>query len=104
MALLTAKGNESQAEAELRRRRIAALGPAAPRSGLAIPWDMKISREHAVLTMEKGRLRVSRLPTARNPVRFNGQNCAEFLLAPGEEFEIGSTTIRLSRGQLHVRR
>ncbi|HJT75750.1 MAG TPA: hypothetical protein VJ739_00975, partial [Gemmataceae bacterium] len=58
----------------------------------ATPWDGKISRKHADLLWQEGRLRVRRQPTGRNPIVFSGEVADEFTLGPGQEFIIGETT------------
>jgi adenylate cyclase len=63
----------------------------APRSGLAIPWDAHISREHAEVTWNSRELRVRCLDSARNPMLYFGRKVRELTLSPGEEFTIGST-------------
>ena len=60
-----------------------------------IPWDRVISRNHADLVYQNGRLVVRKLPAAKNPVykdEIDQGNLAEIL--PGESFRIGSTLFR----------
>ncbi|TWT77464.1 Adenylate cyclase 1 [Posidoniimonas polymericola] len=64
----------------------------APRSGYAVPWDRLISREHATLRLHEGRLEVAVLPTARNPVFYQGIPSSRFWIEPGDKFAIGDTT------------
>lgn len=64
----------------------------APRSGWAVPWDRLISREHARLRIDEGRLHVEALETARNPVFFGGEPTDAFSIGPGESFRIGETS------------
>src|SRR5947209_3632503 len=52
----------------------------------AVPWDEQISRRHAEVTWRSGRLKVRRLPTARNPIFLRGQTTDEFELRPRESF------------------
>ena len=68
----------------------------APRSGWEIPWELKISREHADLTWKNGRLIVDVLGTARNGCVYDGQSTRKFVLSIGEEFGIGDTRFELS--------
>lgn len=63
----------------------------APRSGIAIPWDAHISREHAEVVWNSRELRVRCLDSARNPMLYFGRKVRELTLSPGEEFTIGST-------------
>ncbi len=67
----------------------------APQNGWAVPWDMRISREHADLVLEGGTLRVRRLVSARNAIYFHGEPAEEFTVGPGEDFRIGQTVFRL---------
>ncbi len=67
----------------------------APQNGWAVPWDMRISREHAELVLEEDRLRVRRLATARNSIYLRGEALEEFTVGPGEDFRIGQTVFRL---------
>jgi adenylate cyclase len=61
----------------------------------AAPWDKQISRVHATLHWQNGRLLVRRrtAPTrTTNPIFFNGREIDEFTVGPGEHFVIGETT------------
>lgn len=68
----------------------------------SVPWDERISRRHAELVWSHGRLHVTQIATARNPVFVRGQNASSFDLRPGEHFVIGQTTFTLSDEQVHV--
>ncbi len=70
------------------------LGRAA--GGWSVPWDPRISRQHASLCWRSHRLQVSADPQATNPIFFRGQPSLAFELAPGEHFVIGSTTFTLA--------
>jgi adenylate cyclase len=59
------------------------------------PWDERISRRHVELAWRDGRLHVSVLPDARNPVFFRGHKTDSFSLRPGDHFVIGQTTFSL---------
>jgi len=67
----------------------------SPRKGWAAPWDLRISREHANLTLEEGVLHVTCLDTALNPCYISGQPHKSFTMSPGGEFRIGATVFRL---------
>lgn len=58
---------------------------------LKVDHDLHLSRKHAEVWMDGGRLRVKRLPGAANPVYHSGIPRDEFALAPGEHFVIGRT-------------
>lgn len=67
----------------------------SPKSGWAIPWDMRISREHADLMLEGDRLRVRRLPSARNSIYLRGEALNDFTVGPGDDFRIGRTVFHI---------
>ncbi len=71
----------------------------SPRKGWAAPWDLRISREHANLTLEDETLHVTCLDTALNPCYVDGQPLKTFTVKPGEEFRIGATSFRLETPQ-----
>ena len=59
-------------------------------SDLAVNWDPHISRRHAQLTVNNGRLLVEKLSSARNAIYLNGQDSARFSLDDGDRFVIGA--------------
>jgi adenylate cyclase len=69
----------------------------APRSGWAVPWDLRISREHADLLLQGGAVQVRCLDTALNPVHFRGESLKQFTARPGDEFRIGGTKFRVEK-------
>ncbi len=63
----------------------------------AVPWDDRISREHAMLlARDDGSVLVSKLGSARNPIFYHGRKHDSFTLGPGEHFVIGHTTFTLA--------
>ena len=62
---------------------------------LSAAWDSHISRSHAELTWNEGRLSVRQLAEARNPIFYQGEPHRQFVIKPGEHFVIGSTTFAL---------
>ena len=66
------------------------------------PWDDKISRRHAQARWDRGRLEISKLPEARNPLFFRGRQTNQCWLRPGEHFVIGQTTFTLTDAKVHV--
>lgn len=68
----------------------------APADGWAVPWDMRISREHCDIELKNNRLYVRCLDQARNPIYRLGEIAEQFTLHPGETFRIGLTTFRLN--------
>jgi adenylate cyclase len=68
----------------------------------AVPWDPHVSRQHAELTWRDGWLEVVRLPTASNPIFFQGKEVTQCRLGPGEHFVIGETTFTLVQQQAQL--
>lgn len=68
----------------------------------SVPWDPHISRQHAEIVWDGGELHVRRLPTARNPIFFHGEEHDSFRVKPGEHFVIGRTRFTLSRQRIAV--
>ena len=67
-------------------------------SDWAVPWDLRISRRHARLSLDGDQLAVERLEEGRNPIFFKGQEIApsaRFFVVSGEQFLIGDTTFEL---------
>ncbi|MBX9678051.1 MAG: adenylate/guanylate cyclase domain-containing protein [Gemmataceae bacterium] len=62
-------------------------------SGLfSVTWDLFVSRRHAKLIHESGKLVVERVPEAANPIYFGGTAQDRFTLNPGQHFVIGETS------------
>ena len=76
------------------------IGRAA--AGWAVPWDDRVSRLHARITLDPLGLFVQKLPDARNPIFYQGKTCDAFHVQIGEHFVIGSTTFSLVDEQLDV--
>lgn len=74
----------------------------APRQGWEVPWDTRISREHADLLWENGQLLVRCLETARNPVLVDDNKGTEFFLKIGDSFCIGGTKFLISESQIET--
>jgi adenylate cyclase len=68
----------------------------------SVPWDDRISRQHAEVSWTNGRLRVRQVPAARNPIFVWGRELTSFELKPGEHFVIGQTTFTLVEDQVNV--
>lgn len=62
----------------------------------AVPWDPAVSRRHVEVCCDGRRMRVARLPEARNPVFHAGREEDLFFITPGQHFVIGSTTFTLT--------
>jgi len=92
MTHLIATGTDGQQywRRELTQGEVVRLGR-APRKGWAVPWDLRVSREHADLELVEQGLRVTVLETARNPILYRKQKLKEFTAALGEKFQIGHT-------------
>ncbi len=67
-----------------------------PKTGWSVTWDGHISREHAEVLLDNGKLTVRRLAAARNPIHFQGKAVQQFTMSAGQEFRIGSTTFQFS--------
>lgn len=63
-----------------------------------VAWERYLSHRHATLTPSAGKVRVERLPEARNPIVFQGREADRFDATLGECFVIGTTVFRLERG------
>ena len=63
----------------------------SPAVGLAVAWDRTISREHADLLWQSGRLSVTCLVAAMNPVKFRGEALRSVMVGRLELFEIGQS-------------
>ncbi len=73
--------------------------------GWSVPWDMRISRNHADITFHDDRLEIRCLESARNPAIVDGHSARQFYIRPGQEFRIGLTVFRLEEtatGERHV--
>jgi adenylate cyclase len=68
----------------------------------SVPWDSRISRQHAELRWEHGQLQVRRLDSARNPIFVRGSRQDSFALESGQHFVIGDTTFTLADERIHV--
>jgi len=66
-----------------------------PKKGWDVPWDMRVSREHADLQLIGEKLRVCCLKTATNAVYYRGEPFREVVVGADEDFRIGETTFRL---------
>lgn len=66
------------------------------------PWDEHISRRHCEITYKQGKLVVSKLASARNPVFFRGKPNDHFTVAAGENFVIGGTMFTLAEDRALV--
>jgi serine/threonine protein kinase len=65
---------------------------------------MRISREHAELTLQGDRLHVRRLSTARNSIYVRGEPSEDFTVGLKEDFRIGKTTFRLATASAKPKR
>ena len=66
---------------------------------LVVPWDPRISRRHARLTLTNNHLLVQSLPEVRNPICFRGQDVQTCELTSGEHFVIGETSFQLESAE-----
>lgn len=82
---------------DLSGRRPAVIGR-SPDSDVSVAGDPHLSRRHAAVSLEGGRLKVERLPGSLNPVRSGGVDGDRFLLAPEDAFTIGETSFTFVLG------
>lgn len=76
------------------------LGRVAP--GWAVPWDDRISRQHADLRWDGEKLSVQRMVDAKNPIFYRGLRRDEFEIGVGDHFVIGQTTFSLVDQRIRV--
>ena len=62
---------------------------------LAVPWDEFVSRRHFQLGVEGKAVRVTRLPSGKNPLTFREQPTDTLPDVGGRQFVIGNTTFEL---------
>ena len=65
-------------------------------------WDDHVSREHARIVLQDGKLHVHTLPGSKNPVFFQGKKRESFRVGLGQHFVIGQTTFTLSDESVNV--
>ncbi len=68
----------------------------------SVPWDDRISRQHAELKWTGDKLHVTRLIESRNPIFHRGLRKDEFELGVGDHFVIGQTTFSLVDQRIRV--
>jgi len=76
------------------------LGRVAP--GWAVPWDDRISRQHAELRWNGEKLLVEKRLDARNPIFFRGLRKDQFEVGIGDHFVIGHTTFSIVDQRVRV--
>jgi adenylate cyclase len=57
-----------------------------------VPWDNTLSRRHFAVCYRQGRLEVTQLPAARNPIFWKGESVDRLQLRSGEHFVVGNTS------------
>ena len=67
-----------------------------------VPWDNRISREHAKLNWQHPVLQIQAFPGRPNPIFFHGDPADGFSIRLGEHFVIGSTTFTLVDDAINV--
>ena len=50
----------------------------------AVSWDEKVSRNHALLRLDKSVLHIEKIKEAANPIFFKGGESEDFQVQPGE--------------------
>jgi adenylate cyclase len=66
---------------------------------LSVTGDSLVSRQHFEVIQDPQGVLVRRLPSGRNPIFYQGQECDEFRLPPGEVFVVGQTRCTLARSE-----
>lgn len=66
---------------------------------LSVTGDSLVSRQHFEVVQEGNAVIIRRLASGRNPIFFQGQECDEFRLPPGEAFVVGQTRCTLARSE-----
>jgi adenylate cyclase len=69
---------------------------------MSVPWDGLVSRQHAVIRWDRGKLSVTKHESATNAIFVRGREVEQFALLPGEHFVIGTTTFTLADENVHV--
>jgi adenylate cyclase len=95
---LTATGphDGQQLEQPLRAGHTYLIGRDAT-ADVVVPWDDRISRRHARLTVRNGSVEVEQLESAKNPVFFEGLQKNHFRAPLGRHFVVGETVFQISR-------
>ena len=62
---------------------------------LCVPWDARISRQHATVVVHEHSLSIRRTSSATNPIFYSGSKVESCEVAPGDVFVIGQTTFQL---------
>lgn len=68
----------------------------APTVDWAIPWDPKISREHATIRADEDGIEIRCLEKAANGVTYRGQTVRKAIIGANEWFQIGQTIFQVS--------
>jgi len=63
----------------------------ASQGHLTLPGDSLVSRQHFEILLDSSQVVIRRLPSARNPIFYQGQENDEFVLPAGEVFVVGQT-------------
>lgn len=72
--------------------------------GFGVPWDDRISRQHATLSWDGKQLLIRKLDAARNYIFHRGNRRDEFTISIGDHFVIGQTTFSLVDQRVRVLR
>lgn len=68
-------------------------------SHLCLSGDSLVSRQHFEVIPAGSGAVIRRLASGRNPIFYQGQECDEFTLPPGESFVVGQTRCTLARSE-----
>ena len=72
----------------------------SPAIGWGVGWDRTISREHADLLWKNGRLSVTCLVAAMNPIKVRGESLRSAMVGDSEVFEIGQSKFYVDGGSV----
>jgi len=63
-----------------------------PGNSIPVTWDREVSRAHAILELIDSQIRISCLPSATNPIIYDGKKVREAVVDDGNRFQIGKTS------------
>lgn len=74
------------------------LGRVAEQATLTIPWDPRISAQHARVILHDHVLEIHRHPAAKHPIFYDGHTVDACRIEPDGRFVLGTTTFQFARG------
>jgi len=105
---VTARGEKPEYRTRVRVGREPVVVGRAPEvdgdGRLETPWDDYISREHFQMVSEGKQVRVTRLPSGKNPITYRMQPADSFLISVGESFLVGNTAFEVAEDSFQTGR